>query len=130
MKLNPHLIPFSTARSYLAVAPHQENDWHRTHPGGLFLRTVRTRADIPFVALLIPLKSNGEVLEFSHFSIHGSRGFDLYANEKYIGPFIPPFDNKSFYSHALNTNSNKNKQMNCTMCIKKEHYIWNHWHIE
>lgn len=57
----------------------------------------------------------GEVLEFSHFSIHGSRGFDLYADNNYVGPYIPPFDNKSFYSHALNTNSNKNKQIKIVM---------------
>jgi hypothetical protein len=90
MKLNPHLIPFSTARSYLAVAPHQENDWHRTHPGGLFLRTVRTRADTPFVALLIPLKSNGEVLEFNNYSMSP----DCFVAETSIGSIEFTFQNE------------------------------------
>lgn len=69
MKLNPYLIPFSTTRSYLAIAPHEENDWYRIHPGGLFLRTVRTRADVPFVALLTPLTKDGEVIEFTNYEM-------------------------------------------------------------
>jgi hypothetical protein len=69
MKLNPNLIPFSIARSYLAIAPHQENDWYRIHPAGLFLRTVRTRADVPFVALLTPILKDGTILEFENYDM-------------------------------------------------------------
>ena len=64
----PH-VPFSAPLSYLAVGFHAKDDWWRTHPGGLFLRTVRTSSKTPFVARMIPLAPNGSPLEFTRFAM-------------------------------------------------------------
>lgn len=69
MNLNPKIFPFSASDTYLAIAPHEENDWHRVHPGGLFLRTVRTQSEVPFVALLTPILKDGSSIEFVEYSM-------------------------------------------------------------
>lgn len=65
--IDPTLVPFSAPRSYLALSVHRENDWWSDHPAGLFLRTLRTSRDTPFVARLVPLAPDGSAVGFDRF---------------------------------------------------------------
>ena len=62
--IDPLLVPFSAPRSYLALGVHAKDDWWCEHPAGLFLRTLRTGADTPLVARLVPLAPDGAELAF------------------------------------------------------------------
>ena len=67
MPSDPSLVPFSAPRSYLALGVHKKDDWWREHPAGLFLRTLRTGADTPLVARLVPLAPDGAELAFERY---------------------------------------------------------------
>ena len=67
VRIDPTLVPFSAPRSYLALGVHRKDDWWREHPAGLFLRTLRTGADTPLVARLVPLAPDGAELAFDRY---------------------------------------------------------------
>lgn len=50
---------------------------------------VRFVTDSPYIAIYAKM---GNVGKLSHFALTGSAGFDLYAEERYVNTFVPPYN--------------------------------------
>ena len=68
--------------------------WHTA--GG----RVRFVTDSPSIAIYAELH---QVAKFSHFSLTGSAGMDLYNEERYVGTFMPPCDVDDRLEGSVNT---------------------------
>lgn len=61
---------------------------------------VRFVTDSPSIAIYAELH---QVAKFSHFSLTGSAGMDLYNEERYVGTFMPPCDVDDRLEGSVNT---------------------------
>lgn len=59
---------------------------------------VRFVTDSPYVAIHSVMDG---ILEMSHFALTGSAGFDLYADNRYVKSFVPPFDIENGYEGIM-----------------------------
>lgn len=73
---------------------------------------VRFRTDSPYVAISAKMPSVGKM---PHFPITGSAGYDLYADNKYINTFVPPFDVDKSYEGIINIGRRKVREITINM---------------
>lgn len=69
---------------------------------------VRFRTDSKRIAVIAKMDGIGKM---SHFTLAGSAGFDMYANDRYAGSFIPPFAISSGFESCLFLNSEQMKNI-------------------
>ena len=78
--------------------------FHSNTAGG----RVRFITDSPYVAIYTQMDSLGKM---SHFALTGSIGFDLYADNRYVKSFVPPFDIESGYEGIIEFEESKQRQI-------------------
>ena len=93
-------LPESVAKS-VSVGVH---GLHANTAGG----RLRFRTDSPYVAVSAKMSSIGKM---SHFAYTGSVGFDLYADNRYTGSFVPPHGITDGYESILNLDERKMREI-------------------
>lgn len=63
---------------------------------------VRFRTDSPYIAIHAEMENIGRM---GHFTLAGSAGFDLYADGRHCGTWIPPYEMKNGYEGVLELGS-------------------------
>lgn len=84
---------------------------------------VRFVTDSPYIAIHTTLDT---LLKMSHFSLTGSLGFDLYANNRYVETYIPPFDIANGYEGIIELGERKAREITINLplyCDVKELHI-------
>ncbi len=69
---------------------------------------VRFATNSPYVAIVTRMPGVGKM---SHFALSGSAGFDLYADNRYVSSYIPPFDISDGYQGIINLGSSKMREI-------------------
>lgn len=65
---------------------------------------VRFKTDSHYIAISAKL---GKIGRMPHFALTGSAGFDMYADGKYAGTFVPPYDMVDGYESVLEFEDSK-----------------------
>lgn len=69
---------------------------------------VRFRTNSKRIAIIAKMDGIGKM---PHFALAGSAGFDLYADDRYAGSFLPPFEISSGYESCLDLNAQQMKNI-------------------
>ena len=78
---------------------------------------LRFRTDSPYVAIIAKMGSLGKM---SHFTYTGAIGFDLYADNRYVGSFIPPHGITDGYESILNLGERTSREITINFPLYSE----------
>lgn len=92
--------------------PQSVADSINTGVRGLNLHTAGGRVRFVTNSSVINIRAKmRSISKMPHFALTGSAGFDLYADNKYAGTFIPPFDIKDGYESGLKLDTAENREI-------------------
>ena len=69
---------------------------------------VRFITNSPYITIHTTMDSLGKM---SHFALSGSVGFDMYADNRYVNTFIPPFNIDSKFEGYFEFDNNENREI-------------------
>lgn len=75
------------------------------------------QTDSPYVAIHTKMP---RISRMSHFALTGTAGFDLYAADRYMGTFAPPFDMQDGYESIIRFGASQMREITINMPLYSE----------